>query len=79
MCRNHGEEGNVVYNMAKDKNLLSPNIPTFTNFNFIRSNGEQIPKMKADKMSTLVMEIINGFEEEKRQYNGSLGNFFAEK
>lgn len=65
--------------MAKDKNLLSSNIPTYTNFNFIRSNGEQIPKTTADKMSALVFEIIAGFEEEKRQHNGSLGNYFADK
>lgn len=77
--RCHGEKGNVVFNMAKDKNLLSSNIPTYTHFNFIRSNGEQIPKTKADKMSALVFEIIEGFEEEKRQYNGSLGNFFVKK
>lgn len=64
--------------MAKDKNLLSSNIPKYKNLNFIRSNGEQIPKTMADKMSALVFEIIGGFEEERRQHNGSLGNFFAE-
>lgn len=65
--------------MAKDKNLLTTSIPTHKKFNFIRSNGEQIPQDKADKLASIYFEILDGFEEEKSDYNGSFGNFFAEK
>lgn len=77
--RCHGEKGNVVYDMAKDKNLLATSIPTFEKFNFIRSNGEQISQDTDGKLSTIYFELLDGYEEEKSNYNGSFGNFFAEK
>lgn len=51
IVRCHGEKGNVVYELAKDKNLLSPSSPDYTSFNFVRSNGEQILKTIVDKLS----------------------------
>lgn len=77
--RCHGEKGNVVYDMAKDKNLLAPSVPTLKRFNFIRSNGEQIPQDMDEKLSSIYFQVQDGFEEEKINYNGSYGNFFAEK
>lgn len=77
--RCHGEENNVVYELAKDTGLLSSNMPRYLRFNFFRSNGEEIPKKTADRLSEIAFQIIEGFEDEKNQYNGSLGNFFAEK
>lgn len=65
--------------MAKDKNLLATSMPYNEIFNFMRSNGEQIPQDKAIKLTSIYFEIFNGFDEEKSDYNGSFGNFFAEK
>lgn len=47
----------------------------------VQSDGNVIPKHLADSLSQLAFGILEGdsFEEEKRNYNGSLGNFFAEK
>lgn len=81
MFRCHGEKGNVVYDLAKDKNLLSASHTDYTSFNLIRSNGEQIPKSIGDKLTKLYLEIIfdERYDVEKREYNGSLGNFFSNK
>lgn len=77
--RCHGEDGNVVYEMAKDKNLLSSNIPRYDVFNFVRSNGEIIPENKSQKLAKLASDILNRKDKqrEKRAYHGSLGNYFA--
>lgn len=47
----------------------------------VQSDGSVIPKHLADSLSQLAFGILEGdsLEEEKRHYNGSLGNFFAEK
>lgn len=76
-----GEKGNVVYEMAKDKNLLSSNIPTFKTYNFVRSNGEEIPPKTSEKLTKLAMGILDrdDHKAEKRAYHGSLGNYFAQK
>lgn len=81
LLRCHGEKGNVVYDLAKDKNLLSPSSPDYTSFNFVRSNGEEIPKAIGDKLSELYLELMfeKELDVEKREHKGSLGNFFTEK
>lgn len=77
----HGEVDNVVYGLAKDKNLLESNVPNYKTFNFIESDGTTIPSHISDKLTELAFEIIDGdrYEEDKKHYDGSLGNFFAEK
>lgn len=77
--RCHGEEGNVVYDMAKDKHLLSSNVPRYDTFNFVRSNGQKIPENVSQKLVKLASEILNrkNKRNEKRAYHGSLGNYFA--
>lgn len=81
LFRCHGEEGNVVYEMARDKNLLSSCKLKWEVFDFIRSNGDAIPQSTSHKLSDLCMDIYASDEiiAEKLAYNGSLGNFFAEK
>lgn len=67
--------------MAKDKSLLSSNVPKYEQFNFVRSNGEKIPDDLSAKLTKLAGQILdrNDKRDEKRTYNGSLGNYFAEK
>lgn len=79
--RCHGEKDNVVYELAKDRNLLSASSPDYTSYNFVQSNGEEIPKTIADKLSELYLKLMfeNEYDLEKREHKGSLGNFFTEK
>lgn len=79
--RCHGEKGNVVYEMAKGKDLLSSNIPMYKTYNFVRSNGEVIPAKVSERITKLAMSILDrdDHREEKMAYHGSLGNYFAQK
>lgn len=78
--RCHGEKNNVVYEMAKDKNLLGrwemERLETL-----IRSNGEEISSDLAKKLSNTAFDIYDGdtYETEKKNYPCSMGNFFAKK
>lgn len=67
--------------MAKDKNVLSSNKPRYESFDFVRSNGEKVPQRLANKLVGLAEEILDRDDErdEKYSYNGSFGNYFAEK
>lgn len=80
-CRCHGEVGNVVYELAKDKNVLSSDVPRYDHFNFVRSNGEIIPEEISRKLVALSSDILNRNDKrmEKCEYNGSLGNYFASR
>ncbi|XP_031636095.1 spermine oxidase-like [Contarinia nasturtii] len=77
----HGEEGNVVYDMAKDKNLLSSNVPRYDSIEFVRSNGEKVPQNITDKLGNLMDELLDRDDkrEEKSDYQGSFGNYIAER
>lgn len=76
-----GEKGNVVYELAKDKNLLERSIDTHGYYTIVQSDGQVIPKELSTKLVDLAFGIYfdEKFEQEKRSYHGSLGNFFAEK
>lgn len=67
--------------MAKDKNLLSSNVPTFKSYNFVRSDGEVIPVKTSERLTKLAMGILDrdDHKAEKRAYHGSLGNYFAQR
>lgn len=77
--RCHGEDGNVVHELARDKNLLSSCTFQWEKYDFIRTNGEAISQLKSHKLSQLGLNIYDGDDPEKSVYNGSVGNFFAEK
>lgn len=80
--RCHGEEGNVVYQMAKDADLLARNEDSDRkDSKYVRSNGEEIPREISEKLYELFFNIYEGddFAEEQRKFNSSRGNFFAEK
>lgn len=81
IIRCHGEVDNVVYELAKGKDLLDSSSPNYTSFNMLLSDGTEIPKELADQITAMAFEIIDGdkYTEEKRTYSGSLGSFFAEK
>lgn len=67
--------------MAKDKNVLSSDVPRYESFNFVRSDGKIIPEKISRKLVALSANILNrnDKQKEKREYNGSLGNYFASR
>lgn len=70
---------NVVYEMAKNDNLLSTSGPRYITFQLIRSNGSIVNKELAIKLALLANSIVNENETEKKLFNGSFGNYFSEK
>lgn len=75
----HGEKNNVVYEMAKDKNLLEHSTEKELRLKFIRSNGGADPNELTKKILDFGMKIVMGEEDEMAAYHGSIGNYFAEK
>lgn len=80
--RCHGK--NVVYKMAKGKDLLSPATFQWEEYDFLRSNGEMIPQSKSKKLCDLAFSIYDAdegspLEEEKKAFKGSFGTFFSRK
>lgn len=78
-----GEKGNVVYELAKDKNLLETSIELkiLGIYTIVQSDGQVISSELSKKLVELAMEIYEDekFDQEKSTYHGSFGNFFAEK
>lgn len=81
--RCHGEKNNVVYELAKDADLLARNKESnpLKTPNYVRSNGEEIPPEISSKLFALFYNIYEGddFAEEQKNFRSSRGNFFAEK
>lgn len=67
--------------MAKDKNLLAHGIEEHRADRMIQSNGEEIACEISKKLSNLSFDIYEGenYAEEKMNYHGSFGNFYAKK
>lgn len=69
----------MVFELAKDKDLLSSNSPNYLTFQLIQSDGTVIPQDVSNKLTSLGFAITETNEEQKRLYDGSLGNYFMEK
>lgn len=79
ISRCHGETDNVVFELARNKGLLESNGARYTNFQLIRSDGSIVHRHLSDKLSTLANQIVDENERDKSLFQGSLGNYFAEK
>lgn len=77
----HGEDGNVVYAMAKDKNVLAHSHEEDFSTTFIRSNGQRIPTEVSKKLLDLMASIHESSVDKDKNatYHGSYGNYFAKK
>lgn len=77
--RCHGEEDNVVYELAKNKNLLEANSMRYDLFTLMRSDGSTVPTEVSEKLMLLAITIVEEYKDEMKLYTGSLGNFIMEK
>lgn len=75
MC--HGEKGNVVWDLAKDHNLLEPMSVKFDQWTISNSNGTVLPLEESQRLLKLGDEIMD--MEDLGLHQGSIGNFFMEK
>lgn len=81
--RCHGEKGNVVYELSRDKNLLSSSPLKSSMFQFIRSNDGVITEKMSEKLSNVCMQKCfletEADQIKLKAYNGSLGDLLAEE
>ena len=79
--RCHGEKGNVVYEMAKDKNVLEHSNEGDILAAFVRSDGEGAPSELSKKLWNFNFKLYESPEndDEKTAYIGPYGNYFAKK
>lgn len=75
--RCHGENDNVVFELANKYDLLG-NFEMDT-FQLIKSDGTVLPTEISDKLVKLFFSISDVYEEEMKLYKGSLGDFITEK
>lgn len=74
----HGEVGNVVYEMAKDLDLLNPSSLDINEVEYRYLNGEIADKTKIMKLGKLANEIADDSEVYKN-YNGNYGDYVIER
>lgn len=69
----------MVYEMAKDKNLLASSVLRWDEYDFVWSNGDPVPESVSRRMTNLCFDISESFDkhDEKAKFDGSIGNHFA--
>ncbi|XP_049295110.1 uncharacterized protein LOC125770013 [Anopheles funestus] len=75
----HGEKGNVCYELGSKYNVFDSNSARYERFVLTRSNGEQIPKERSEKLLGLIWSILETHKHELTGYRGSLGSFIMGK
>ncbi|KAJ9577372.1 hypothetical protein L9F63_006052, partial [Diploptera punctata] len=77
----HGEEGNVVFNLAKQHNVLMETaLGTLVGSNaYIDEEGRLIPASVADAYFKVYLEILDTAETQLHNYTGSLGDYFQQQ
>uniref|UniRef100_A0A182LTM5 Amine oxidase n=1 Tax=Anopheles culicifacies TaxID=139723 RepID=A0A182LTM5_9DIPT len=75
----HGEKGNVCYELGSKYNVFDSNSARYERFVLTRSNGEQIPKERSEKLLGLIWSILETHKHELTGYRGSLGAFIMGK
>lgn len=73
----HGENGNLVYEMVKDLDMLSPSVKMFEDMTFYLPDGTMLNKNVTDKLCKIAQELLS--DEDAKKENDTLGNYFIEK
>lgn len=74
----HGQDGNVVHEMAEHLNLLQPSKHLSDGISYRYYGGEIPDQTKIDKLDQLANEISEDSEGLKN-YNGSYGDFIVDR
>lgn len=75
----HGEQGNVVHEMAAPLALLDSATTKYDRFLYIFSNGEPLNQAVGDRMTELAIEIVECYKDDISKFRGSLGSFIVAK
>ncbi|XP_066261243.1 spermine oxidase-like [Euwallacea similis] len=73
----HGEKGNIIYDMVKDLDLITPSkLPDDQGMSFFLSDGTSPDKSLTDRLFALAMKVKDDKECAKR-HGGSFASYFA--
>ncbi|KAH8370222.1 hypothetical protein KR093_002679 [Drosophila rubida] len=76
----NGQEGNVVYQMVKELNVLDgKGWDTFLNVDWIRSNGEIMPHSLLVKLVKVMRSIVEQHHDDLIESEGTYGEYLVEK
>lgn len=77
--RCHGQQDNVVYELAKNYGLLETNSLRYDTFTLMKSDGSTVPADLTQKLMLLAITIVEIYKDEMKEYKGSLGSFIMSK
>lgn len=73
----HGEDGNVIYDMVKDLDLLSPCFNNYNDMTFYLQDGTVMNKQITDKLFKIAEKLL--LYDEQKNEPGTIGNYFIKK
>ncbi|XP_030386506.1 spermine oxidase-like [Scaptodrosophila lebanonensis] len=75
----HGEQDNIVYELASKHDLLETTGPVYENYQCVRSNREVVPEHVANRLKAIVNDSLVTRQLELRNCSGSLGSYLSNK
>ncbi|KAM8711412.1 hypothetical protein ACLKA7_000535 [Drosophila subpalustris] len=75
----HGEQDNIVHELASKHDLLESTGPVYENYQCVRSNREVLPDNVANRLKAIVGDSLVTRQLELRHCSGSLGSYLANK
>ncbi|XP_017838418.1 spermine oxidase [Drosophila busckii] len=75
----HGEQDNIVHELASKHNLLESTGPVYENYQCVRSNREVLPDNVANRLKAIVGDSLVTRQLELRHCSGSLGSYLSNK
>lgn len=74
----HGEQGNAIYEITRDLDMLQSTNETEGNFKCIRSNKEVVSDTVIGKIISVTANLDPRHQEGLKDYEGSLGTYLTE-
>lgn len=75
----HGEQDNIVHQLAAKHDLLESTGPVYENYQCVRSNREVLPDNVANRLKAIVGDSLVTRQLELRHCSGSLGSYLSNK
>ncbi|XP_057668645.1 spermine oxidase-like isoform X2 [Diorhabda carinulata] len=74
----HGEDGNIVYDLVKDFDLLGTSLNTYEDNTYYLSDGSVVDKNLSDKIFEIGYNVLYD-EEDATKYPGPYGDYFIKR
>ncbi|XP_011212725.2 spermine oxidase [Bactrocera dorsalis] len=74
----HGEQGNAIYELTRDLDMLQPTDEIEGGFECIRSNKEVVAHAVIDRLKSVISNLEPTQQEGLKDYEGSLGTYITD-